>query len=56
MGLFIGILVIIIGLPILAMLSRQVGNSQLRQIGMAIWFVGAPALLALGGWLIYRSL
>ncbi|MEU1534715.1 hypothetical protein [Streptomyces fagopyri] len=56
MSLFIGILVIIIGLPAVGVLSRKVSNGQFQQSGMAIWFVGSPALLALGGWLIYRSL
>lgn len=56
MGLFVGILVIAIGLPVLGILSRKVSDGRLWQTGMAIWFVGSPSLLGLGGWLIYRSL
>ncbi|MEI5527911.1 hypothetical protein WB401_14235 [Streptomyces brasiliscabiei] len=56
MGLFVGILVITVGLPVLGILSRKVSDGRLRQTGMAIWFLGSPALLGLGGWLIYRSL
>ncbi|MFF9772680.1 hypothetical protein ACF1HJ_03210 [Streptomyces sp. NPDC013978] len=56
MGLFVGILVIVIGLPVLGILSRKVSNGRLWRTGMAMWFVGSPALLGFGGWLIYRSL
>ncbi|MFE7839125.1 hypothetical protein ACFU53_24660 [Streptomyces sp. NPDC057474] len=56
MGLFVGILVIAIGLPVFGILSRKVSDGQLWRTGMAIWFVGSPAVLGLGGWLIYRSL
>jgi hypothetical protein len=55
-GLFVGVLVIAIGLPVLGVLSRKVSDGRLWQTGMAIWFVGSPVVLGLGGWLIHRSL
>ncbi|MET9847092.1 hypothetical protein ACFZC6_21285 [Streptomyces ossamyceticus] len=55
-GLFVGVLVIVIGLPVLGFLSRKISDGRLWQTGMAIWFVGSPVVLGLGGWLIHRSL
>jgi hypothetical protein len=55
-GLFVGVLVIVIGLPVLGVLSRKVSDGRLWRTGMAIWFVGSPVLPGLGGWLIHRSL
>ncbi|MFI9769801.1 hypothetical protein ACIHJG_23430 [Streptomyces sp. NPDC052415] len=56
MELLVGVLVILLGLPVIGVLSRKVSDGRPQQAGMAIWFVGSPALLVLGGWLIYRSL
>ncbi|MEU6800395.1 hypothetical protein [Streptomyces neyagawaensis] len=56
MGLFLGVLVIGVGLPVLGVLSRKVSDGRLWQTGMALWFVGSPVVLGLGGWLIYRGL
>lgn len=56
MDLLVGVLVIALGLPLIGVLSRKVSDGRLQQTGMAIWFMGSPALLALGGWLIYQGL
>ncbi|MER7572790.1 hypothetical protein [Streptomyces sp. NPDC126514] len=56
MELLVGVLVILLGIPLIGVLSRKVSDGRPQQAGMAIWFVGSPAILVPGGWLIYRSL
>jgi hypothetical protein len=56
MDLLAGVLVIVLGLPLIGLVSLKVANGRLQRTGMAVWFMGSPALLALGGWLIHRAL
>ncbi|MDW8806390.1 hypothetical protein P1P68_16755 [Streptomyces scabiei] len=56
MDLLVGVLVIVLGLPLTGLVSLKVANGRLQRTGMAIWFLGSPALLVLGGWLILRAL
>ncbi|MEU1593095.1 hypothetical protein ABZ468_09550 [Streptomyces sp. NPDC005708] len=56
MKLIVGILIVVLGLPLLGAVATKVMNGPMENIGRFLWILGSPALLIIGGWLIYRGL
>lgn len=56
MELIVGILIVILGVPLLGVVATKVMNGPVEHTGRFLWILGSPVLLILGGWLIYRGL
>ncbi|MBC9714750.1 hypothetical protein H9Y04_19540 [Streptomyces sp. TRM66268-LWL] len=58
MELIVGILIVIVGVPLLGVVATKFMNRHgpMAHTGRFLWILGSPVLLVLGGWLIYRGL